>query len=122
MDKNLPANAGDMGSIPGLGRLHMPWSIQVLQLQLLSLRAATIEPLSPRACTLQQEKPLHHSPHSRQLEKVKQSTEDLCRQKQINTHVRVCETDNSLAVQWLELCTFTVQGPSSILGSFAVQP
>ena len=21
--KNLPANAGDMGSIPGLGRLHM---------------------------------------------------------------------------------------------------
>ena len=24
--KNLPANAGDMGSIPGLGRSHMPWS------------------------------------------------------------------------------------------------
>ena len=22
--KNLPANAGDMGSIPGLGRFHMP--------------------------------------------------------------------------------------------------
>ena len=24
--KNLPANAGDMGSSPGLGRSHMPWS------------------------------------------------------------------------------------------------
>ena len=23
VDKNLPANAGDMGSIPGLGRFHM---------------------------------------------------------------------------------------------------
>ena len=24
MDKNLPANIGDAGSIPGLGRFHMP--------------------------------------------------------------------------------------------------
>ena len=23
--KNLPANVGDMGSIPGLGRFHMLW-------------------------------------------------------------------------------------------------
>ena len=26
MVKNPPANAGDMGSIPGLGRSHMLWS------------------------------------------------------------------------------------------------
>ena len=26
MVKNLPAKAGDMGLIPGLGRSHMPWS------------------------------------------------------------------------------------------------
>ena len=26
MDRNPPANAGDVGSIPGLGRFHMPWS------------------------------------------------------------------------------------------------
>ena len=26
VDRNPPANAKDMGSIPGLGRLHMPWS------------------------------------------------------------------------------------------------
>ena len=24
--KNPPANAGDMGSIPGPGRFHVPWS------------------------------------------------------------------------------------------------
>ena len=24
--KNLPANAGDMASVPGLGGSHMPWS------------------------------------------------------------------------------------------------
>ena len=37
VDKNLPAYAGDTGSIPGLGRFHMPWSSW--------------------ACALQQEKP-----------------------------------------------------------------
>ena len=26
VDKNPPANAGDTGSIPGLGRFHMLWS------------------------------------------------------------------------------------------------
>ena len=26
VDKNFPANAGDSGSIPGLGRFHMPQS------------------------------------------------------------------------------------------------
>ena len=37
--ENLPANAGDMGSSPGLGRSHMPWSNQAREPQLLSLRA-----------------------------------------------------------------------------------
>ena len=36
--KNLPANAGDMGSSPGLGRSHMPQSGQAREPQLLSLR------------------------------------------------------------------------------------
>ena len=69
--KNLPANAGDMGSSPGLGRSHMPWSNkacapQLLSLrsrghkpQLLSLHATTTEAHAPRACALQQEKLLH---------------------------------------------------------------
>ena len=28
VDKKLPANAGDMGLIPGPGRLHMPWATE----------------------------------------------------------------------------------------------
>ena len=36
--ENLPANAGDTGSIPGLGRSHMPRSNWAREPQLLSLR------------------------------------------------------------------------------------
>ena len=36
--ENLPANAGDPGSSPGLGRSHMPRSSWVRESQLLSLR------------------------------------------------------------------------------------
>ena len=38
MVENLPANAGDMGSSPGLGRSHVPRSNWARELQLLSLR------------------------------------------------------------------------------------
>ena len=67
--KNLPANAGDTGSSPGLGRSHMPQSNyacvpQLLSLhsgahesQLLSPPATTTEARAPRAHALQQEKP-----------------------------------------------------------------
>ena len=70
MVKSLPANAGDMGSSPGLGRSHMPRSKEARAPQLLSLRSRAREPqlLSPRAtateahvpraCAPQQEKPL----------------------------------------------------------------
>ena len=69
MVKNPPANAGDMGSIPGLGRSHMPRSNKARVPQLLSLRsrarepqllgpcATTTEDLAPRAHAPQQEKP-----------------------------------------------------------------
>ena len=36
--ESLPANAGDTGSSPGLGRSHMPWSSESREPQLLSLR------------------------------------------------------------------------------------
>ena len=56
VDWNLPANAGDMGSVLGLGRFpcqnnetHMP--------HLLSLHATITEAHTPRACAHQQEKP-----------------------------------------------------------------
>ena len=43
MVENLPANAGDMGSSPGLGRSHMPRSNWAREPQLLSLCSATRE-------------------------------------------------------------------------------
>ena len=51
--KNPPANAGDMGLIPGPGRSHMPWSIKARAPQLLSLHSRAHKPqlLSPRATT-----------------------------------------------------------------------
>ena len=67
--KNLPANARDTGSIPGLGRAHMPRSNSARAPQLLSLSsrarepqllspcATTTEARAPRACALQQRKP-----------------------------------------------------------------
>ena len=70
MDKNLPVRAGDVGSIPGLGRFHMTQSHKARVPQLLSLfsraskslllhpRAATTETCAARACGPQQEKPL----------------------------------------------------------------
>ena len=64
MVKNVPANAGDTGSSPGLGRSHMPRALKLLSLcstahepQLLSPRAATTE-----ACELQLLKPTHLEP------------------------------------------------------------
>ena len=32
VDQDLPANAGDMGLVPGLGRFHMPYSNQACAL------------------------------------------------------------------------------------------
>ena len=48
-----PANAGDTGSIPGLGGAHMPRNGWALVPQLLSLRSRAREPqlLSPRVAT-----------------------------------------------------------------------
>ena len=56
--KNLPANAGNMGLIPGLGS---PPATEQLEPW-----ATTTEPL-PRDCALQQEKPLQWEAHTPQL-------------------------------------------------------
>ena len=42
MVENLPANAGDTGSSPGLGRSHMPRSNWAHEPQLLSLRVLSL--------------------------------------------------------------------------------
>ena len=54
MVENLPANTGDTGSSPGLGRSHMPWSNQARAPQLLSLCSG--------ACGPQLLKPVHLEP------------------------------------------------------------
>ena len=64
--KNLPANAGDTGSIPGSGRSHALWSNQARVPQLLSLCTTTTEAHAPRARALQQEKPLQWEAHAPQ--------------------------------------------------------
>ena len=53
--ENLPANAGDVGSNPGLGRSHMPQSSWTRAPQLLSLHSRAREPqlLGPRATTME---------------------------------------------------------------------
>ena len=71
MVENLPANAGDTGSSPGLGRFHMLQSNWALEPQLLSLRvwslcSATREVAVVRGpCTA-----MKSGPHSPQLEKA----------------------------------------------------
>ena len=94
MDKNLPANTGDTGLIPGLGRVHMPqnnwapaqleslshnyWAymLQLLKsahpkarmLELLSPCAAAIEDHVPTPCAPRQKKPPQWETHALKLE------------------------------------------------------
>ena len=69
MVENLPANAGDTGSSPGLGRSHMPRSNwgrepQLLSLRVWSLCSATREAaIGPRTA-------MKSGPHLPQLEKA----------------------------------------------------
>ena len=59
--KNLPASAGDMGSIPGLRRSRVPQLLSLYsrawELQLPSPPAVTTEACVPRACATRQKKP-----------------------------------------------------------------
>ena len=77
MVENLPANAGDTGSSPGLGRSHMPRSNWACEPQLLSLRvwslwSATREAAIVRGpCTA-----MKSGPRSPQLEKALARNED----------------------------------------------
>ena len=57
MVKNPSANAGDMDSVPGVGRSYMLWSNEACAPKLLSPHTTITESGAPRACALQQEKP-----------------------------------------------------------------
>ena len=67
VDENSPANAEDMGSIPGPGRLHVTYS--------------NYESPLPRACALQQEMPALWEAWAPQLERsLRSQGEEACEQ------------------------------------------
>ena len=71
MVKNLPANAGDAGSSPGLGRSHMPPSNWAREPQLLSLRVWSLCSATREAAIVRGPRTAMTSgPHSPQLEKA----------------------------------------------------
>ena len=71
MVKNLPANAGDMGSSPGLGRSHMPWSNWAREPQLLSLRVWNLCSATGEAAIVRgPHTAMNSGPHLPQLEKA----------------------------------------------------
>ena len=69
--ENLPANAGDMGLSPGLGRSHMPWSNWACEPQLLSLSVWSLCSATGEAAIVRGPRTAMKSgPHSPQLEKA----------------------------------------------------
>ena len=78
--ENLPVNAGDTGSSPGLGRSHMPWSNYAREPQLLSLRVWSLCSATREAATVRGPRTVMKSgPHLPQLEKA------LARKRRPNT-------------------------------------
>ena len=85
MVESLPANAGDMGLSPGLGRSHMPRSSWAREPQLLSLRVWSLCPATGGAAMVKGPRTAMKSgprtamksgPHLPQLEKALARTED----------------------------------------------
>ena len=69
--ENLPANEGDTGSSPGLGRSHMPWSGWAREPQLLSLHVWSLCSATREAVTVRGPRTVMKSgPCSPQLEKA----------------------------------------------------
>ena len=71
MVENLPANAGDAGSSPGLGRSHLPRSNWAHEPQLLSLSVWSLCSTTREAVIVRGPRTAMKSgPHSPQLEKA----------------------------------------------------
>ena len=69
--ENLPANAGDTGSSPGLGRSHMPRSNQAREPQLMSLRMWSLCSATREAAIVRGLRTAMRSgPHLPQIEKA----------------------------------------------------
>ena len=71
MVENPPANAGNTGSSPDLGRSHMPWSDWARETQLLSLRVWSLCSATKEAAMVRGPRTAMKSgPHLPQLEKA----------------------------------------------------
>ena len=71
MVESLPANAGDTGSSPGLGRSHMPQSNKACEPQLLSLCIWSLCPTTREAAIVRGLRTaVKNGPHLPQLEKA----------------------------------------------------
>ena len=71
MVENLPANAGNTGSSPGLGRSHMPGSNKAHAPQLLSLRVWSLCSATREAAIVRgPHTAMKSGPHLPQLEKA----------------------------------------------------
>ena len=80
MVESLPANAGDTGSSPGLGRAHMPRSNEAREPQLLSLRVWSLCSATRDAAIVRGPRTAMKSgPHLPQLEKA------LAQKRRLNT-------------------------------------
>ena len=80
--ENLPANAGDTGSSPGLGRSYMPRSNWAREPQLLSLRVWSLCPATEGAALVRGPRTAMKSgPRLPQLEKALARNEDLTQLK-----------------------------------------
>ena len=85
MVENLPANAGNTGSSPGLGRAHMPRSNWDREPQLLSLRVWSLCPATGGAAIVRGPRTAMKSgPRLPQLEKALARNEDPTQLKQTN--------------------------------------
>ena len=78
--ENLPANAGDTGSSPGLGRFHMPRSNWAREPQLLSLHVWSLCSATREATMVRGPRTaIKSGPHLPQLEKA------LAQKQRLNT-------------------------------------
>ena len=96
--ENLSGNAGDMGSSPGLGRSHMPWSNQAHEPQLLSLLIWSLCSATREAVIVRDlHTAMKSDPRLPQLEKAlaQKRRPNTAKNKLINFKKRHCELTNN---------------------------
>ena len=95
---SLPANAGDTGSSPGLGRSHMPRSNRAREPQLLSLRVWSLCSAAREATTVRGPRTAMKSgPRSPQLEKtLAQKRRPNTAKNKINQQIKILKKEYGL--------------------------